>query len=144
MLSTTVEQRRNPSSPIKLKMAGCPHHPATTRVRSHILGPFLPRRRSTMSRAMLQPFRSARAFHSSARRQASHFDTQALVAALEKQGLTRQQAVGVMTALEDVIRDSVSSMVSHLVTRAEVEKYQYTQKVGTAQALRASLCIELS
>lgn len=78
---------------------------------------------------LYQPLR--RAFHGTARRHASHFDTQALVAALEKQGLSRQQAVGVMTALEDVIRDSVNSMVSHLVTRAEVEKYQYTQKVGS-------------
>lgn len=74
---------------------------------------------------------SLRAFSSSPRRLASQFDTSALVVALEKQGLTRQQAVGVMAALEEVVRDSVSNMVSHLVTRAEVEKYQYTQKVSS-------------
>lgn len=70
-----------------------------------------------------------RAFHGSRATKASHFDTQALVVALEKEGLSREQAVGITGSLEEVIRDSVSSMVSHLVTRAEVEKYQYTQKV---------------
>jgi hypothetical protein len=59
-----------------------------------------------------------------------HFDTQALVSKLETQGFSHKQAIGVMTALEDVVQESIRSMESHLVTRAEQEKHQYTQKVS--------------
>ena len=51
-----------------------------------------------------------------------HFDTQALVSRLEEEGLSHKQAVGIMSALELVVQESVSSMVANLVTRAEQEK----------------------
>ena len=67
------------------------------------------------------------AFHSPSRQRTStdsqHFDTHHLVSLLTKDaGLTQKQAVGVMSALEEVIQGSVRGMVSNLVTRAEQEK----------------------
>ena len=70
----------------------------------------------------------------------------AVVQKLEAEGLTRAQAVGVMEALEDVVQESIRSMVSQLVTRAEQDKVRrltsrsaltrqslYTQKVDFAK-----------
>lgn len=61
------------------------------------------------------------------------FDTSSLVARLEKEGLTRNQALGVMEALEEVVEESIRTMTANLVTRAEQEKHQYTQKVDFAK-----------
>lgn len=55
------------------------------------------------------------------------------MARLEKEGLTREQALGVMEALEEVIEESIRTMTANLVTRAEQEKHQYTQKVDFAK-----------
>lgn len=41
---------------------------------------------------------------------------------LEKNGLTRQQAEGVMTVLAEVVDESVRGMESGLVSKAEQEK----------------------
>jgi hypothetical protein len=71
-----------------------------------------------------------RPLHSSRVWQQYHFDTQALVSKLEAQGFSHKQSIGVMSALEDVVQESIRSMESHLVTRAEQEKHQYTQKVA--------------
>lgn len=51
-----------------------------------------------------------------------HFDTQQFVHRLEEDGLTHKQAVGVMSALQDVVQESMNNMVTNLVTRAEQEK----------------------
>jgi hypothetical protein len=73
-------------------------------------------------------------FHTSTRANAHFsFDTSSLVARLEKEGLTREQALGVMEALEEVIEESIHTMTANLVTRAEQEKHQYTQKVDFAK-----------
>lgn len=41
---------------------------------------------------------------------------------LEREGLSRQQAEGVVDALEEVIEESIRSMQVNLVTRAEQDK----------------------
>lgn len=56
------------------------------------------------------------------RTRAYHFDTHQLVSRLEREGLSPQQATGIMTALEDVVKESMSSLVANLVTRSEQEK----------------------
>lgn len=61
-----------------------------------------------------------------------HFDTHKLIRTLESQGLTRTQATGVLQALSRVIDESISSMSSSMVTKAEQEKLHYTQKVDFA------------
>lgn len=57
------------------------------------------------------------------------FDTAHFVNRLEREGLSRQQAVGIMEALEEVVEESVRTMTANLVTKAEQEKHRYTQKV---------------
>lgn len=51
-----------------------------------------------------------------------HFDTHQLVSRLEREGLSPQQSIGIMSALEDVVKESMSSLVANLVTRSEQEK----------------------
>lgn len=80
------------------------------------------------------PSANLRWIHSfSPRRAHFSFDTSSLVARLEKEGLRREQALGVMEALEEVIEESIRTMTANLVTRAEQEKHQYTQKVDFAK-----------
>ncbi|KAJ9124059.1 hypothetical protein QFC22_000852 [Naganishia vaughanmartiniae] len=50
-----------------------------------------------------------------------------------REGLSRQQAEGVMAALAEVVDESIASMSSTMVTKAEQEKLHYTQKVDFAQ-----------
>jgi hypothetical protein len=52
---------------------------------------------------------------------------------LEREGLSRKQSVGIMEALEEVVEESIRTMTANLVTRAEQEKHQYTQKVDFAK-----------
>jgi hypothetical protein len=69
----------------------------------------------------IRPF--PRLLHSSSpRAQQFHFDTHYFVKRLEEEGLSRKQAVGIMTALEDTIDESIKNMVANLVTRTEQEK----------------------
>jgi Protein of unknown function (DUF1640) len=63
-----------------------------------------------------------RLLHSTRQTQQFHFDTHFFVKRLEEEGLSRQQAVGIMTALEDTIDESIKNMVANLVTRTEQEK----------------------
>jgi hypothetical protein len=63
-----------------------------------------------------------RLLHSTRRTQQFHFDTHFFVKRLEEEGLSRKQAVGIMTALEDTIDESIKNMVANLVTRTEQEK----------------------
>ena len=52
----------------------------------------------------------------------SHFDTHVFVQRLEKRGMTKTQAEGVMNVLAEVIDESVKGMEATLVSKAEQEK----------------------
>ncbi|KAF7309658.1 Mitochondrial protein [Mycena indigotica] len=92
---------------------------------------------------MLLPFTSTttrlglRLFSSSCRRGEFHFDTHHFVQRLEREGLNRAQAEGIMAAMAEVIDESIRNMTSNMVTKAEQEKastkHQYTQQVDFAQ-----------
>lgn len=79
-----------------------------------------------------------------------HFDTHNFVQRLEHEGLNRAQAEGIMTAMAEVIDESIRNMTHNMVTQAEQEKvcllyffadykwtclrqHQYTQRVDFAQ-----------
>jgi hypothetical protein len=51
-----------------------------------------------------------------------HFDTHHFVQRLEREGLNRAQAEGIMSAMAEVIDESVRNMTSNMVTKAEQEK----------------------
>lgn len=63
-----------------------------------------------------------RPFSSSASRLEFHFDTHHFVQRLEREGLNRQQAEGIMSAMAEVIDESVRNMTRNMVTKAEQEK----------------------
>ncbi|KIM34336.1 hypothetical protein M408DRAFT_325767 [Serendipita vermifera MAFF 305830] len=62
-----------------------------------------------------------------------HFDTHHFVQRLEREGLTRGQAEGVMNSMTEVIDESIRSMTRNMVTKSEQEKAIYTQKVDFGQ-----------
>lgn len=62
-----------------------------------------------------------------------HFDTHHFVQRLEREGLNRQQAEGIMAAMAEVIDESVRNMTANMVTKADQEKHQYKQQVDFAQ-----------
>jgi hypothetical protein len=74
-----------------------------------------PRRRSIST---------ARSFASTSKRQDFHFDTHHFVQRLEREGLKREQAEGIMTAMAEVIDESIRNMTSNVVTKAAQEKVQ--------------------
>lgn len=45
---------------------------------------------------------------------------------LEKNGMTREQAEGVMSVLAEVIEESIKGMEASLVSKAEQEKVRYS------------------
>jgi len=51
-----------------------------------------------------------------------HFDTHHFVQRLEREGLNRAQAEGIMSAMAEVIDESIRNMTSNMVTKAEQEK----------------------
>ena len=63
-----------------------------------------------------------RTFSTSRRRCDFHFDTHHFVQRLEREGLNRAQAEGIMTAMAEVIDESIRNMTSNMVTKAEQEK----------------------
>ena len=65
---------------------------------------------------------SIRGFRASAARHEFHFDTHHFVQRLEREGLNRQQAEGIMSAMAEVIDESIRNMTSNMVTKAEQEK----------------------
>lgn len=71
-----------------------------------------------------------RTFSTSTSRSDFHFDTHHFVQRLEREGLNRAQAEGIMSAMAEVIDESIRNMTSNMVTKAEQEKarlfYQYT------------------
>lgn len=74
-----------------------------------------------------------KSFTSGSSSRAPHFDSHQFVSRLEKEGLTRQQAEGLMIAIEQVIDESMKNLITGLVTRSEMEKQQYTQRVDFAK-----------
>ncbi|EDP43616.1 hypothetical protein MGL_1829 [Malassezia globosa CBS 7966] len=63
----------------------------------------------------------------------AHFDSNAFVQRLEQAGITRQQADVLVTALTDVINESIQNFAHSLVRRDEAESHSYTQKVDFAK-----------
>jgi len=64
----------------------------------------------------------AAAFHKSAARLDFHFDTHHFVQRLEREGLNRQQAEGIMAAMAEVVDESIRNMTANMVTKADQEK----------------------
>lgn len=64
----------------------------------------------------------ARAFSSSSPRHDYHFDTHKFVERLEREGLNRPQAEGIMMAMAEVIDESIRSLTQNMVTKATQEK----------------------
>ena len=62
------------------------------------------------------------AFHRTAARLDFHFDTHHFVQRLEREGLNRQQAEGIMAAMAEVIDESIRNMTANMVTKADQEK----------------------
>jgi hypothetical protein len=75
---------------------------------------------------MLRPLRLTRKFSSSRPWHDFHFDTHHFVQRLEREGLNRAQAEGIMTAMAEVIDESIRNMTSNMVTKAEQEKVLIT------------------
>ena len=63
-----------------------------------------------------------RSFRTTARRSDFHFDTHHFVQRLEREGLNRAQAEGIMTAMAEVIDESIRNMTSNMVTKADQER----------------------
>lgn len=61
----------------------------------------------------------------------AHFDSNAFVQRLENAGITPEQADVLVTALMDVINESIENIAHGLVRRDEAERLNYTQKVCT-------------
>lgn len=64
----------------------------------------------------------SRAFHATPRASDFHFDTHHFVQRLEREGLNRAQAEGIMSAMAEVIDESIRNMTSNMVTKADQEK----------------------
>jgi len=67
---------------------------------------------------------TARSFASTSKRQDFHFDTHHFVQRLEREGLKREQAEGIMSAMAEVIDEAIRNMTSNVVTKAAQEKVQ--------------------
>ena len=68
------------------------------------------------------PQSGLREISTSASRKDYHFDTHQFVARLEREGLTRAQAEGVMSSMAEVIDESIRTMTRNMVTKSEQEK----------------------
>ena len=66
-----------------------------------------------------------------------HFDTHGFVARLEASGMPRAQADALVTALSDVVEESIKGLEKGLISREEGERWRYSQKVDFAQIGRA-------
>ncbi|KAF9784923.1 hypothetical protein BJ322DRAFT_1006156 [Thelephora terrestris] len=75
----------------------------------------------------------AAAFHRTAARLDFHFDTHHFVQRLEREGLNRKQAEGIMAAMAEVVDESIRNMTANMVTKADQEKHQYKQQVDFTQ-----------
>lgn len=74
----------------------------------------------------LQPHRGIR---TTVRRDDFHFDTHHFVQRLEREGLNRAQAEGIMSAMAEVIDESIRNMTSNMVTKADHEKVRLSELI---------------
>jgi hypothetical protein len=63
-----------------------------------------------------------RSFHTTRQCSDFHFDTHHFVQRLEREGLNRAQAEGIMSAMAEVIDESIRNMTANMVTKADQEK----------------------
>lgn len=70
----------------------------------------------------LPPFVHCRRLHGSHILRNFHFDTHHFVQRLEREGLNRAQAEGIMSAMAEVIDESIRNMTRNMVTKADQEK----------------------
>lgn len=63
-----------------------------------------------------------RSLHSTRITREFHFDTHHFVQRLEREGLNRAQAEGLMAAIAEVIDESIRNMTSNMVTKSDQEK----------------------
>lgn len=82
-------------------------------------------RRLRLARAPPALAQHVRAFHASRRARDFHFDTHHFVQRLEREGLNRAQAEGIMSAMAEVVDESVRNMTSNMVTKADQEKVSH-------------------
>lgn len=86
---------------------------------------------------------ATRSFRSTAPCSDFHFDTHHFVQRLEREGLNRAQAEGIMSAMAEVIDESIRNMTSNMVTKADQEKvYSVASRVcytGADMVVTASL-----
>ncbi|KAI0047236.1 DUF1640-domain-containing protein [Auriscalpium vulgare] len=94
-------------------------------LRRHVLR--LPTPSVTSHPLLRRTFRSTAAAHD------FHFDTHHFVQRLQREGLNRAQAEGIMAAMAEVIDESIRNMTGNMVTKADQEKHHYTQQVDFAQ-----------
>lgn len=95
-------------------------HPTSNRILPAVL-PIPPATSKSQSPISSRP----RTFHVSSIRSDFHFDTHHFVQRLEREGLNRAQAEGIMSAMAEVIDESVRNMTSNMVTKADQEKVRY-------------------
>lgn len=74
------------------------------------------------SRKYPQRWAAVLPFSTSTSRHGFHFDTHHFVQRLEREGLNRAQAEGIMSAMAEVIDESIRNMTSNMVTKADQEK----------------------
>lgn len=86
-----------------------------------MLSAFTTLRALTRAHTPVSQVRTA-AFHRTAARLDFHFDTHHFVQRLEREGLNRQQAEGIMAAMAEVIDESIRNMTANMVTKADQEK----------------------
>ena len=87
---------------------------------------------SRLNATILQQTRS---LHTSRPAQEFHFDTHHFVQRLEREGLNRAQAEGIMTAMAEVIDESIRNITSNMVTKAEQEKVCIPTLLASARSL---------
>ncbi|KAI9611863.1 hypothetical protein H4Q26_007948 [Puccinia striiformis f. sp. tritici PST-130] len=80
-----------------------------------------------------RPVLSSCKFTTSSSNLLPYFDSHQFVTRLENEGLNREQSEGLMLAIEQVIDESMKNLITGLVTRSEMEKQQYTQRVDFAK-----------
>jgi Protein of unknown function (DUF1640) len=107
----------------------CKHVDPLATLRSLIWTPFIPMLSRSASNALRSVARNSVSpswenapFHTTPARHEFHFDTHHFVQRLEKEGLNRAQAEGIMTAMAEVIDESIRNMTSNMVTKGEQDK----------------------
>lgn len=80
---------------------------------------------------------AGRNIHSTQQRSEFHFDTHHFVQRLEREGLNRAQAEGIMTAMAEVIDESIRNMTSNMVTKADQEKVHHSSYLSASACSNA-------